>query len=532
MKLKFLFLGTLTFLLVFYIANVKFNEKFPVRKHGDLMNTTARTFDTVLYCSVYELDPLDAQTDCHVILLNQIFDTLFEISPETLDIKQSLVAHHKYDNSFKTYTFYLQPNAFFSDGNSVTTKDVFFSFERLIKNRKGPYRDFFNIFGAEEYFKGKSKRVDGLKPIDDKTFQIVLKEPNPLFLYTLTTLYSAILPSHYKNEIESGEFFKFPVGSGAYQLSHLDMNESIQLTSNPNYFLGKPYVEKLNFWRLSEDEAKRRFKSGNLDQLFPYRFSTTEFEKFPALLVPYKVYYTIYLSFNYNTPDNLFYDKKWRTALKKISRIKELQKKIQNPMLEPATGFLPSGMIGYTEIPATPDFILDQEIVKNLQQRRIKISVSRGVDEHDKIASFLQKNYTKHGIKADFIIEDVGKVIDGIQRGKYDAMIVSNYFSYPDSYSILQLLRTGNALNVTNYSNLKIDQLLDQSLSFNKKKDRKIFYQEINKMLFEDVATLNFFYGANQTAVFKQGWQIPSLNYLGEIFLKYRGIRPKNETRE
>lgn len=82
------------------------------------------------------------------------------------------------------YTYHLRKNAKWSDGEPVTAHDYVYGWKRLENPEYGySYASFlYNVVGAEEYNKGTGS-ADGMKvaAIDDYTFEVTLKVPDPTF---------------------------------------------------------------------------------------------------------------------------------------------------------------------------------------------------------------------------------------------------------------------------------------------------------------------------------------------------------------
>ena len=102
----------------------------------------------------------------------------------------------------------------------VTAHDVLYSYTRFCSSEA--YPSFVltdSIKGAGEYNAKKADSVEGLKVIDDYTFQIELNKPEPFFINRITSPWIAVFPK----EAEQEKFkelwgFKLAVGTGPYTL--------------------------------------------------------------------------------------------------------------------------------------------------------------------------------------------------------------------------------------------------------------------------------------------------------------------------
>jgi peptide/nickel transport system substrate-binding protein len=149
----------------------------------------------------------------------------------------------------KIYTFTLRANAKFSDGTPVTAQDVVMTVEKA----KDP------VLKSPEYANWSG--INALA-VDAHRVRFTLSKPYAPFL-GLTTL--GILPAHLWQKI-SDEQFPFsglqtnPVGAGPFKVASISHDssgliESVSLTENSSYVLGRPYLDgiRFNFYSRTED---------------------------------------------------------------------------------------------------------------------------------------------------------------------------------------------------------------------------------------------------------------------------------------
>lgn len=86
----------------------------------------------------------------------------------------------------KTYTFYLQENGKWSNGDPVTANDFVWSWERILTASLGSqYPDMlYSVVNAEEFHTGliSDFSMVGVRAINEDVLQVTLKEPTPFFL--------------------------------------------------------------------------------------------------------------------------------------------------------------------------------------------------------------------------------------------------------------------------------------------------------------------------------------------------------------
>jgi ABC-type transport system substrate-binding protein len=154
------------------------------------------------------------------------------------------------DNGLK-YTFTMRSGAKFSNGQPITTKDIKYTFMRLmnpaIDTGTGGY--FTNVVGAPAYLAGKSKTLPGITTTATTvTFQ--LTAPDGAFLYKAALPTTCPVPAGTPMKpMESGALEK-NYASGPFKLQTYAPGRQIVLVFNKNYdqALGaRGHVAKITF---------------------------------------------------------------------------------------------------------------------------------------------------------------------------------------------------------------------------------------------------------------------------------------------
>jgi ABC-type transport system substrate-binding protein len=151
------------------------------------------------------------------------------------------------------WTFNLRGDVFFADdasfpggkGRRLTAEDVRYSFERILDpstSSSGVWVFSGKVKGAAEHFESRRKdsssaagHVAGFQVIDDTTFVIELEKAFPPFLSILSMPYGYIVPRE-AVEKYGDEFFRHPVGAGAFRLAEWSPDQRIVLVRNERYF--------------------------------------------------------------------------------------------------------------------------------------------------------------------------------------------------------------------------------------------------------------------------------------------------------
>lgn len=152
-----------------------------------------------------------------------------------------------------TYTFHLEEDVKWHDGEPFSAQDVEFTIKAIMDPENGSE----NAPNFED--------VEEITVVDDHTISFRLSSPNVAFLDYMTM---AVLPKHLLNgeDMQESDFFRSPVGTGPYKLASWDVGQAIVLEKNENYFKGAPNIDRLIFKIVPDDNQKAvQMESGELD---------------------------------------------------------------------------------------------------------------------------------------------------------------------------------------------------------------------------------------------------------------------------
>lgn len=159
----------------------------------------------------------------------------------------------EFDEADCTYTFHLEEDVTWHDGERFTADDVKFTVEAIMDPENGSEN-------APNY-----EDVEEINVIDDYTIAFRLAAPNVAFLDYMTM---AVLPEHLLRgeDMQESAFFRTPVGTGPYKLESWDVGQAITLVKNEAYFRGEPNIERIVFKIVPDDNARAmQMESGELD---------------------------------------------------------------------------------------------------------------------------------------------------------------------------------------------------------------------------------------------------------------------------
>lgn len=158
-----------------------------------------------------------------------------------------------FDEETYTYTFCLEENVTWHDGEPFAAEDVKFTIEAIMDPDNGSEN-------APNY-----EDVVEITVIDDHTVSFRLDAPNAAFLDYMTM---AVLPKHLLEgeDMQESDFFRNPIGTGPYKLECWDEGQAITLVKNENYFKGEAHIDRIIFRIVTDDNARAmQMRSGELD---------------------------------------------------------------------------------------------------------------------------------------------------------------------------------------------------------------------------------------------------------------------------
>ena len=220
-------------------------------QESDSVNDADQTADTLVYGSgdYTRINPaMDEHGEINMLLFNGL--TAHNGDNEVIP---GLASSWEFDEADCTYTFHLEEDVEWHDGEKFTADDVKFTIDAIMDPENGSEN-------APNY-----EDVEEITVIDEHTISFRLAAPNVAFLDYMTM---AVLPEHLLQgeDMQESAFFRHPIGTGPYKLENWDEGQSIVLTRNEAYFRGMPEIEKVIFKIVPDDNAKAiQMESGELD---------------------------------------------------------------------------------------------------------------------------------------------------------------------------------------------------------------------------------------------------------------------------
>lgn len=438
----------------------------------------------------------------------EIADRLF-LSLHRLDknktIQPLLAEGWRFSEDFMELTYYLRKDVKWSDGREVTASDVKYTFE-LMKDPKNRYAYAHNL-----------DLIDKVEIINNYTVKFIFKQ-----VYADELLDSGIpvLPKHVleleTKPLRESEFNKNPVTNGPFRFSKWLPGDRIELVANPDFFYGRPYLDKLIFKIFPNDASLiSELQAGRVD-IAP-DVSPIFYEKLKEAkdLEIYTLPSNSYIFIAYNLKDPLFSDPEVRKAITYAINRDEILKKTLHGLGKLTCSPIPQSSWAYDNSisPYPFDISMAKEILKERGWKVIPISLSprdrtkedilskdgkpfqfslmtnRGNETREEIAKFVEKELKKLNIKVTLEIVDAGTFVQRISEGKYQAMILGWTTGIKvDPSPVWHTPTEGQKgrYNFVGYTNSEVDSLINEGLTKFDRRRAKEIWKLFQKKIFED----------------------------------------------
>jgi len=212
--------------------------------------SSGKVFRLALASAPTSLDPVRASTLYANYLVENLYETLYvyKYLARPVELKPQLAeAMPEVSDDGLVYTIRLRPGRYFADspvfpdgkGREITAADFIYSMKRHFDPATKPQGAWLwqgRIVGIDQWKDAGSDYsapVEGLQAVGRYTVRIVLEQPYPQFVYTLTSGFSAVVPRE-AVDFYGREFSINPVGSGPFALVAFDGTQAI-LERNPTY---------------------------------------------------------------------------------------------------------------------------------------------------------------------------------------------------------------------------------------------------------------------------------------------------------
>ena len=445
-------------------------------------------------------DPAAFATWDQGLVVPNVVEGLLRLSPDGTAIDPAVAETYSSNDAGDVWTFNLRSGATFHNGDAVTASDFKYSFERLLSPDMAAPKAWLlsGVVGAAEYQAGSASEISGVKVVDDQTLEISLTEALGYFPAIVANPALGVVSERAVDEFGE-DFGQNVVSTGPFKLGEWNINDSLTLDANDDYWGGRPYLDSVKF-RVIGDENTRvlEFDSKALDITWVPPAHWNRFVRSDVFADELGWAHTFHTDFFVVNMDREPFGSSaaLRTAMchgiDREAVIASLQGRAGN-----AQGLLPPGLLGHDADASICTYDPDAAMAVMAEG-----GYADGVDgSYDlilpnwgnmiKIMEIYQAQLAQIGININVVPTEYGPWLEALGNGNFD--LAWNYrvadYADPDSfyYPMLHSGNIGGSGNQARYSNSAVDDLVNTGRSSVESTDRVAAYRNIDAMLAKDL---------------------------------------------
>lgn len=506
------------------------------------------TFKIGSSTTVDTLNPLASYEQSSYEIFQLVYDPLVRYD-ENLEAKPALATKWERSKDNLTWTFYLNKDAKWHDGKNVTSADVKWTYDTMLKTGLGSM--------YVSYLEGIKK----VTCVDDYTVKVTTSKPKANMLMNTTP----ILPKHIWSKIKTSKLEDYKnakvIGSGPYKFVS-SKDGAVTVTRNDEYYGDTGAVKNYVFVEYKNtDSLAQALKVGEIDAAV--NLSSSQYSQLKKnddlTVVSGQINGFMQVGINCWTSSKskgnpLLKDKNVRKAIEyAIDKTKIIDVAYGGQGTEGTTLLNEGDTYHYT--PSDSELrsyniskakaLLDKSGYKDTDNDGIRedssgnklsfkfINIGDNADEV-KTGQIIKATCKKAGIEIDLKTKDSGALQDDIDSGDYD-MFMWGWGGDYDPTTILGLLTTaqigGN--NEPHWSNSTYDSLYAKQMTQMNEKTRIATVCEMQKIAYDDAPYIILLYDNNIQAYNSKNWeglkQVPSKGtyYFNMTIVNYMNVTPK-----
>lgn len=468
------------------------------------------TFAEGVLGPVETLNPLFSNSPAEESISSLMFSRLFMYDTSG-NLHGDLASDIKVDTTGKIYTVTLRPDVKWTDGYSLTAKDILFTTE-LLKNT-----------AVHPTIKGWDNITVAV--IDERTLTFTLPAIYAAFIDALTF---PIVPQHIlaevtPNTLRENTFSDNPIGSGPFKLRFIqDIDRTvgrriIHLERNSDYYNGMSHLDRFQLHVYgTRDAILKALSSGEISAAADLTMKDTRLinnDNYQVVTSPVNSGVFALL----NTTKGVLKDKNVRLALQTGTDTGVLRKQLASDIPALDSPFIDGQLTG--NVPHAPAYDLDKakkilddagwKISGETRQKDgipLKINVVTTKDnDYERALETLAGQWRSIGVTVETLVinpsdQSQGLIQNVLQQRNYDVLIYQlSIGADPDVYAYWHSSQIGTSgLNFSNYANAISDDALVSARSRNEIELRNNKYLTFARQWLADVPAIGLYQSTSQ----------------------------------
>ncbi len=441
-------------------------------------------------------DPEAVLNNTSGFIMSAVYDSLVRYKPGTVQVEPGLATSWDISSDGLTYTFHLRHGVTFSDGTPFDAQTYVQSLNRLFDKNDPAY--IYNTGPVESYIHFTYDPVASYKAVGPYTVEFKLKHPFAPFLTSLAMVWNGVVSP--AAAVKYGKDFRnHPVGTGPFIFKDWVHNDHITLEANPNYWGGKPKVDRVIFKVIPDPQtAVLQMKQGQVQIL-----ADVSSQVIPAIKADPHLKLVTQPGLTINgialpADTKPFDDVRVRQALNYAIDRQAIDKSLYNDLAVPMTSPLPKAQWSfdpslqpYTYDPAKAKKLLAEAGYPNgFKAELLAYNSARGYNPAGaQLAVAIQSYLKKIGVDVSIQQMEFGSFLAKVRSGNYHGMSMTGWSGDngdPDNF--LYELFSSDTIpvgNTSHYKNPALDKVLLQAQRETDHATRVKLYQQAQKTIWD-----------------------------------------------
>ncbi|WP_417897634.1 peptide ABC transporter substrate-binding protein [Bacillus haimaensis] len=421
----------------------------------------------------------------------------------------AIAEKHDVSDDGMVHTFTLR-DATWSNGKSVTAQDFEFAWKRVFETA-GPYNFMFVTASVKnaEAIMNEEMAADqlGVKAVDEKTLEVTLENPNPLFETLLT--FPTFLPQNQKFVEEQGDQYALEaeniLSNGPFKLVEWKQEQSWKFEKNPDYHdADSVKLDTINVYVVKDSTtAANLYESNTIDRVKLSTSFVDQYKDSEEFKIT-KQAGIVFLRFNHN--HEALKNKNIRKAISMAIDRQGLTDVILKDGSSPLYGVVPEGFYfspdkkDYRELNGDFNTGTAEEAQKLFKQGLEEVGVEdltvsiniADSEEMKKTAEYLQAQLQDNlpGFTLELKAVPFAQRLEIEKAVEYDISLSTWGPDYSDPMTYLDMWVKGSSANRMDYHNPDLDELVSKARLETDLSARYEMLLEIEQLLLEEDAAL------------------------------------------
>jgi len=428
---------------------------------------------------------------------NEKFDYVGELASDIVKADSGL-----------SYIFRLRGGVKFHNGKALTSRDVKYTLETLLRSDSPKAIDFFEGV-ADKHRLYENGYISAIETPDGRTVVIRLRSPWLNLLANLVPV--GIIPQDSTPEEQQRQ----PLGTGFYKfVRHDELQQSLDFEAFEEYWGGAPAIKKLRVRViLDTNTLQAELRSGGIDLaavgiLQPEDYQVLEQD--PNLKVTeFPSSHLVYLLFN--TQDEVLKDARVRRAIAHAINRESIVNDLLRGQVRVAYSVLPEESWAYHP---GQTYGYDPEAAKRILQeagyagpkaltKPISFMINTGSSLTRRYATVIENSLRDVGVPAEVDPVEITELLDNLRKGRFQMATGRWVGGNQDPIFLRSLFLTGARFNRGRYSNPELDRILKRAAATDDRGRGRELYVQAQEIISREVPMFPLWYAAQMVVARK-----------------------------